>query len=159
MKLRIYRPGTTPRRRYFYAVATLALATTSVLAMGPSQAVHDEGFALQGNLFGTGIDWEDLFDVTGSPTVTTPKASLPGAFTAAAFAKDWVLPDTTGYATGSKDELPISLPGGGDWQCQDAQQPGCQVRPRQRLRGGVGADDGRRRRRPDRLLRLRGLRT
>ena len=118
MRQRIYRPGTAPRRRYFYAVAALALATTSVLAMGPSQAVHDEGFALQGNLCGTGIDWEDLFDVTGSPTVTTPKASLPGAFTAAAFAKDWVLPDTTGYATGSKDELPISLPGGGDWQCK-----------------------------------------
>ena len=29
-----------------------------------------------------------------------------------------MLPDTTGYATGSKDELPISLPGGGDWQCK-----------------------------------------
>ena len=27
--------------------------------------MHDEGFALPGNLFGTGIDWEDLFDVTG----------------------------------------------------------------------------------------------
>ena len=118
MRQRIYRPGTAPRRRYFYAVAALALAATSVLAMGPSQAVHDEGFALQGNLGGTGIDWEDLFDVTGSPTVTTPKASLPGAFTAAAFAKDWELPDATGYATGSKDELPISLPGGGDWQCK-----------------------------------------
>jgi hypothetical protein len=101
-----------------YAGAALALATSSILAMAPTQAVHDEGFALQGNLFGTGIDWEDLFDVTGTPTVTTPKASLPGAFTAAAFAKDWELPDTTGYATGTKDELPISLPGGGDWQCK-----------------------------------------
>lgn len=90
-----------------------------MLALGPSQAIHDEGFALQGNLFGAGTDWEDLFDVTGSPTVTTPKASLPANFTGAAFAKDFVLPDTTGYATGSKDELPISIAGaGGDWQCK-----------------------------------------
>jgi hypothetical protein len=93
----------------------------SMLALGPSQAVHDEGFALQGNIdHATELDWVDLFDVAGLPgsTVTTPKATLPGDVTAAAFAKDWVLPDTTGYATGSKDTLPISLEGGGDWQCK-----------------------------------------
>jgi len=57
--------------------------------------------------------------VTGSPTVTTPIDPLPTGFTAAAFAKDWVLPDSTGYATGSKDELPISIDGSGsDWQCK-----------------------------------------
>jgi len=107
----------SPRRR-FSATAALTVAV-SMLALGPSQAIHDEGFALQGNLFGTGTDWEDLFDVTGSPTVTTPKSPLPANFTGAAFAKDFVLPDTTGYATGSKDELPISIVGsGGDWQCK-----------------------------------------
>jgi hypothetical protein len=105
------------RRRRLTGAAALMVAA-SMLALGPSQAVHDEGFALQGNLFGTGIDWEDLFDVAGSPTVTTPKATLPANFTAASFAKDWVLPDSTGYATGSKDTLPISLAGGGDWQCK-----------------------------------------
>ena len=106
-----------------------------MLAMGPSQAVHDEGFALQGNIdHATDLDWVDLFDVIGTPTVTTPKADLPGDFTAAAFAKDWVLPDTTGYATGSKDELPISLAWRGRLAVQDTQQPRRQVRPAQRLR-------------------------
>jgi hypothetical protein len=118
MRIRINRSRAGSRRRGLYAGAALALVTSSILTMAPTQAVHDEGFALQGNLFGTGLDWEDLFDVAGSPTVTTPKSPLPGNFTAAAFAKDWVLPDTTGYATGSKDDLPISLPGGGDWQCR-----------------------------------------
>lgn len=106
------------RRRRFSVAAALTVAA-SMLALGPSQAIHDEGFDLQGNLFGAGTDWEDLFDVTGSPTVTTPKDPLPTNFTGAAFAKDFVLPDNTGYATGSKDELPISIAGsGGDWQCK-----------------------------------------
>lgn len=108
----------SPRRKFSVAAAALTVAA-SMLALGPSQAIHDEGFALQGNLFGTGTDWEDLYDVAGSPTVTTPKDPLPTNFTGAAFAKDFVLPDTTGYATGSKDELPISIAGsGGDWQCK-----------------------------------------
>lgn len=124
MNSRIRRSRTGPvqhsRRRRLAVGAALLVAASSVLAMGPSQAVHDEGFVLEGNINGTGIDWEDLYDVTGTPTVTTPlaPADLPGDVTAAAFAKDWVLPDTSGYATGSKDELPISLAGGGDWQCK-----------------------------------------
>lgn len=107
------------RRHRLLAVAGLIALAPLLLAPLPSQAVHDEGFALQGNLFGTGTDWEDLFDVTGTPTTTTPKDPLPAGFTAAAFAKDFVLPDTTGYATGSKDTLPVSVAGsGGDWQCK-----------------------------------------
>ncbi len=112
-----------PSRRSRRSVAlgsALLLATALALMVGPAQAVHDEGFELGGEIDGQPVDWVDLFDVDGSPgsTVTTPKTVLPDDFVAAAFAKDFVLPDTTGYATGSKDTLPISVAGQGDWQCK-----------------------------------------
>lgn len=110
-------------RRHRAAVTGLSIVVAAAMfqALPAAQAVHDEGFALQGNLFGNGSDWEDLFDVAGSPTSTTqkPPADLPTGFTAAAFAKDFVLPDNSGYATGSKDTLPITDSGSGsDWQCK-----------------------------------------
>jgi len=107
-------------RRLRLAAAFTTALVVSLLVLPPSQAVHDEAFDVSNADVDsdTTTDWVDLFDVVGSPTVTTPKASLPSGVTAAAFAKDWVLPDATGYATGSKDELPISLTGGGDWQCK-----------------------------------------
>jgi len=43
-------------RRLRLAAAFTTALVVSLLVLPPSQAVHDEGFALQGNLFGTGTD-------------------------------------------------------------------------------------------------------
>ena len=76
--------------------------------------------------FDGAYDWDSLFTITGSPAVgnaegvvTGLKDPLPGDFTAASFQKDFgntgttfLTSDSTTFATGSKDTLPIS-----GWQC------------------------------------------
>lgn len=105
-------------------IGALAAAVSIGLTVGPAQAVHNEGFELdrdvENDTGNTDIDWVDLFTVTGTdPTVTTPKTgvNLPAPFLVASFQKDWVLPEESGYATGTKDTLPISA-ASGDWQCK-----------------------------------------
>jgi hypothetical protein len=96
-----------------------------LLLMRTVLAVHDLAFELDGNVvndngvsLGTS-DWADLFDAAGAT-----KGPLPAGFTASKLTRDFNLAangsfstnDTTTFATGSKDTLPIS-----GWQCnQDA---------------------------------------
>lgn len=98
-------------------LSVIAVAAT-LAGISPATAVHDEGFELDADVATDALlDWKDLFNVTGSPTITSPNSSLPAPFSVASFQKDWVLPELTGYATGTKDTLPISAPSS-DWQCK-----------------------------------------
>jgi hypothetical protein len=91
---------------------------------GIALAVHDEDFQLDGDVLSSTttnkggsiqpVDWDAIFNADGST-----KASLPAGFDDAALTKDFnntgntfLTNDTTTYATGSKDTLPIS-----GWQC------------------------------------------
>jgi hypothetical protein len=96
------------------AVATLVVSTGVVSVL----AVHDLDFELDGDVLNNvggaeTKDWSDLFDANGD------EKALPAGFTATGFKKDFlnngatfITSDTTTFATGSKDTLPIA-----GWQC------------------------------------------
>ena len=112
-----------PIRRKVLAVlaaATLLAVSTGVMTV---LAVHDEDFQLEGDALaatttsfgGTqSVDWDSLFDANGA------EKTLPTDFTASGFKRDFnstagggfLTNDTTTFATGSKDTLPIA-----GWQC------------------------------------------
>lgn len=111
------------RRRRLALGATGAAIAIGFLAIS-ALAVHEEDFQLDGDVIAStttnvgstqNFDWDSLFTVGG-----TKKSPLPAGFTAAGFNKDFVVntngsfnsSDTSTYATGSKDTLPIS-----GWQC------------------------------------------
>lgn len=123
------------RARRWLALGTVVAATGGMVVYSTiAGAVHDEGFALQGEVDHPSlVDWVDMFDVTGAAgsTVTTPKASLPPTFVRASFAKDWTLADASAYATGTKDTLPIGdgtdgnpATGTSKWQCKSSNNLG-----------------------------------
>jgi hypothetical protein len=115
------------RRTVFGALATFAIL--SVMIAQSALAVHDLEFQLEGDVDSDTVthiggdppgsatqelDWEDLFSASGT------ELPLPPNFTASGFEPDFqssggtfITADTTTFATGSKDTLPIS-PG---WQC------------------------------------------
>jgi hypothetical protein len=95
-----------------------------LLGTGTVLAVHDENFQLDGDVLAStttsfggstqAVDWDSIFTAAGAK-----QASLPTGFSDAAFKKDFqntgttfVTKDTSTFATGSKDTLPIS-----GWQC------------------------------------------
>lgn len=111
-------------RRPFTALAILSIVTGLLVTGGTALAVHDEDFQLDGDVLAStttsvggstqGVDWDSIFTAAGAPV-----ASLPTGFEDAAFKKDFsntgstfLTSDTSTYATGSKDTLPIA-----DWQC------------------------------------------
>jgi hypothetical protein len=110
-------------RRPFAAFATLALVAGLLVSSGTVLAVHDETFQLDGDvdsstttsIDGTQtVDWDQIFTAAG-----TNANPLPADYSAAGFEKDFsntgatfITSDTSTYATGSKDTLPIA-----DWQC------------------------------------------
>jgi hypothetical protein len=114
----------TPKRkgrRWLAALATLAVLSGSLYIAGVALAVHDEDFQLDGDVLtstnNTGgnlpVDWDSIFDADGS------ELSLPNGFSDPGFEKDFLnnggsflTSDTSTFATGSKDTLPIS-----GWQC------------------------------------------
>ncbi len=110
-------------RRASTFVALLALGILMAFAL-PAEAVHDltGGLELEGDtdndtgtaLLNSQVDWESFFNSSGNPI--TP---LPTGFTASGFAADFAFPDPSAYATGSKDDLPIS-----GWQCKKANNLG-----------------------------------
>jgi hypothetical protein len=110
------------RRTLFGALATFAVL--SVLIAQSAFAVHDLNFQLDGDVLASTttmvggttqtIDWDSLFDANGN------EKALPTDFTASGFHNDFnntgttfLTNDTSTFATGSKDTLPIT-PG---WQC------------------------------------------
>ena len=107
----------------FVALAALGLAAGLGSTLGAkADTVNNQDFCLQGDVSNPGNasvvtcaqgqrDWTDFFGPTGN------KLPLPtgtnGSFTDSTFQND-TPPDSTTYATGSKDSLQI---GGGGWQC------------------------------------------
>lgn len=102
--------------------AALGLWQTAAQAAGTAynfQLDGDIAASTFGNFSGSvptnTFDWSDFLaadsngDVTTSPTL--PDGSLPNYITSSA-SPDYALPDTSVFATGSKDTLPIS-----GWQC------------------------------------------
>jgi hypothetical protein len=114
------------RRRVKHALMAVSLIIGLVAIGNPAEAVHDEGFVLQGDVTDGGTttttDWTDLFTTaTVPPTAVSP---LPTGFVRASFKADFADPDTSAYATGSKDTLPINLNGSGDWECKKSNNLG-----------------------------------
>jgi hypothetical protein len=117
----------TPKRRgrrWLTALATLAVISGTLLIGGTALAVHDEDFQLDGDVLSSTqtnaggstqlVDWDAIFTAAG-----TDQNPLPAGFEAPGFEKDFlndgatfITSDTSTYATGSKDTLPIS-----GWQC------------------------------------------
>jgi hypothetical protein len=118
----------TPKRkgrRWLTALATLAVLSGTFYIANVALAVHDEDFQLDGDVLASvggsaalPYDWDSIFTAAGAPV-----ASLPSGFSAPGFERDFqsslgaaggtfVTSDTSTYATGSKDTLPIS-----GWQC------------------------------------------
>jgi hypothetical protein len=104
-------------------------AVSAVLVLGAlggaiTLAVHDEDFQLDANVADDAgsppFDWANFISAAGVPAPELPDASLPG-FEASSFDRDFNTnqngsfnsSDSTTFATGSKDTLPIT-PG---WQC------------------------------------------
>ena len=112
------------RRRRFLFLPLLVVAFTSLFVIAGAQAVHDEDFQLDGDVLSStttsaggttqGVDWDAIFNANG-----TTKSTLPTGFADAKLTKDFnnngatfLTSDTSTFATGSKDTLPIA-----DWQC------------------------------------------
>jgi hypothetical protein len=117
------------RRRWRTLIAAIAAVGALGVFAITALAVHDLKFQLDGDVLASTttnvggnlqpFDWDSLFDSAGA---TKP---LPAGFTASGFDRDFLTnangsfntSDSTTFATGSKDTLPIT-PG---WQCnQDA---------------------------------------
>jgi hypothetical protein len=106
--------------------AGIVLAASGVMLvwLAPSsRAVHDIEFQLDGNTAdenpgdvaadpGPAFDWESFFNSSGQRSPILPDGSRPG-FADSAFRADYTLPDTSTYATGSKDTLNINT----GWAC------------------------------------------
>lgn len=125
MAERVLGPTGSRRRRRFLFVPILIVSAAALMFVAGAQAVHDQNFQLDGdvsastttNVGGTtqNLDWDSLINADGS------LKALPAGFTASSFDRDFLTnangsfntADTTTFATGSKDTLPIS-PG---WQC------------------------------------------
>ena len=124
MTERVLGPTGSPRRRRTLLLPLIAVFALALLFVAGAQAVHDETFQLDGNTVAgpptnlggntQSIDWNTLFDADGD-TITP----LPAGFDEATFDRDFtangtsfVNSDSTTFATGSKDTLPIS-----GWQC------------------------------------------
>ncbi len=121
---RIIGPTGSRRRRRFLFAPLLLVSAVALMFVAGAQAVHDEDFQLDGDVIASTttsvggttqtVDWDSLFDVNG-----VEKDPLPANFDQTSFDKDFlnvgttfITSDTTTFATGSKDTLPIA-----DWQC------------------------------------------
>ena len=119
------------------AVVALFVAGANIAGQGVVTAVHDEEFQLDIGPAGANtaddagatedFDWENFFNGSGpagtlAQSVALPNAAFPG-FVASGGRADFILPDPTTYATGSKDTLPIQ----GGWQCSQSNNVGDKV--------------------------------
>jgi hypothetical protein len=117
-------------RRWLTALATLAVLSGTLLFGGTALAVHEQTFQLDGdvdsstttNVGGSTqtVDWDAIFDNGAANADAQPENPLPPDYSSAGFKHDFVTSgtggfitsDTSTFATGSKDTLPIS-----GWQC------------------------------------------
>ena len=123
MAERVLGPTGSRRRRRFLLVPMLVVSAVALMFVAGAQAVHGEAFQLDGDVLASTtttvggvtqtVDWDSLFDANGN------ELPLPANFDASSFDKDFlntgttfITSDTTTFATGSKDTLPIA-----DWQC------------------------------------------
>jgi hypothetical protein len=113
-------------RRPLTGLAIVAIISGLMISSGTALAVHDEDFQLDGDVSSATttnvdgsiqlIDWDQIITAGG---VALDDDDLPDGFSDAGFRKDFnnngntfLTNDTTTFATGSKDTLPISA-----WQC------------------------------------------
>ena len=123
MTERVLGPTGSRRRRRFLLAPMLLVTAVALLFVAGAQAVHGEAFQLDGDVLSSTtttvdgvtqtVDWDSLFDANGDDLPT------PADFGESSFDKDFlnagtdfITSDTTTFATGSKDTLPIA-----DWQC------------------------------------------
>ena len=123
MAERVLGPTGSRRRRRFLFVPILIVSAAALMFVAGAQAVHDENFQLDGDVSAStttavggttqNLDWDSLINADGS------LKALPAGFTASSFDRDFLTnangtfntADTTTFATGSKDTLPIGLGG------------------------------------------------
>ncbi len=123
MAERVLGPTGSRRRRRFLFVPMLLVTAVALMFVAGAQAVHGEAFQLDGDVLASTtttvggvtqtVDWDSLFDANGN------ELPSPTNFGETTFDKDFlnngtdfITSDTTTFATGSKDTLPIA-----DWQC------------------------------------------
>ena len=123
MTERVLGPTGGRRRRWTLLLPLVAVIAVGLMWIAGAQAVHGENFQLDGNVLAASttnvggvtqnLDWDSLFDSSGN------EKPLPTDFAASGFDRDFlssgtsfITSDTTTFATGSKDTLPIS-----GWQC------------------------------------------
>jgi len=117
----------TAQRTRPAAIATAAGGVLQVRGSSPS----GQDFCLQGDVHNPSsvstvtctagqFDWTDFFGATGN-SLTLPTGTA-GTFSDSLFSADSALPDTTTFATGSKDTLPVS-----GWQCSASHNLGGKV--------------------------------
>jgi hypothetical protein len=128
MATRILGPtGSRRRRRFLLGPILLATTLLALFVAGAARAVHDAEFQLDGdviastttNVGGTTqlLDWDSFFNASGTPL------ALPPGFDASTFDRDFETnpngtfnkSDSSTWATGSKDTLPITPT---NWQCK-----------------------------------------
>lgn len=123
MRERILRLQGGNRRRRLLLAVVASVAALGVFMIPNALGVHDLDFQLDGDVDDDAgaqdFDWANFFNASGQESPQLPDASRPG-FTASSFDKDFEstgttfsTSDTTTFATGSKDTLPIT-PG---WEC------------------------------------------
>ncbi len=129
---------TSARRRIALAVA-LASAFALALGMTPAFAVHDLAFELDGNTKQDGAssnpvtyDWQNMFNLSNPPTGYSGSVPNVPNFGPSVFLRDFTpgsSADSSTFATGSKDTLPISPVAGisGNWQCAKSNNVGDKV--------------------------------
>ena len=123
MTERVLGPTGSRRRRRFLLAPILLVTAVALLFVAGAQAVHGEAFQLDGDVLAStttnvggvtqNVDWDSLFDANGN------ELPSPTGFGEKSFDKDFlnngtdfITDDTTTFATGSKDTLPIA-----GWQC------------------------------------------
>ncbi|MCU1463000.1 MAG: hypothetical protein JWO37_3075 [Acidimicrobiales bacterium] len=131
-----------PKKTGRALVMTALIGGLVVVGQLPASAVHDDTFQLDGNTVvgpdthnsdsstTQNLDWESFFKASTSPVtgdivknLTLPDATNAPGYGASGAKADYVLPDETVYATGSKDTLNISS----GWQCKKANNVGDKV--------------------------------
>jgi hypothetical protein len=138
-------PDPEERRRFTRIRAGSVISAVVVLALGlaaglggalgaKADTVNNQDFCLQGDVNSPGNtsvltcgsgqkDWSNFFNSSGG-SLPLPTGTA-GVFTDSNFQHDALLPDTTTYATGSKDTLPIHT--GAGWQCGTSKNLGAKV--------------------------------
>lgn len=116
-----------PRKTIILVNSALVFAGL-VAGSGPAAAVHDLTMQLDGNTrvdtSGPTYDWQSFFQGPGD--ISEKTGALPSGFLARGHTADYALPESTTFATGSKDTLNIGKTSSkaAGWQCGNSNNLG-----------------------------------